>query len=385
MTVSSSPLATAVNLHDFERLARERLPAMVVEYVAGGSADEVTMRRNRDALEALRLMPRVLVDVSAIDTRLELLGETLPFPVLLAPAGFQRLLHPKGERATARAAAAAGTILVVSTVSTTALEDVAAAADGPLWFQLYVQRDRGYTRELLERVEAAGYRAVLLTVDTPVLGSRDREKRAGFALPPGITIENLQPLARSYGPAQHHDPHGIYNPYLDPAVTWETFDWLCSSTDLPVGVKGVLAAEDARLAVDHGAAMVVVSNHGGRCLDTVPAAIEALPTVVEAVAGRVPVLMDGGIRRGTDVVKALALGARAVLVGRPYLWALATAGEAGVTLVLEMLRLELEAALALCGTPRLADVGRQMIWDGPGAAAIPRRASRKRKTGARGA
>jgi 4-hydroxymandelate oxidase len=363
-TGAAPDLRAVVNLSDFEALARARLPAQAIEYVAGGSGDELTLRRNRTAFDAISLLPRVLVDVSTVDSRVDLLGLSLPFPVLLAPAGFQLLLHPEGERASARAAGEAGTVLVASTVSTTRLEDIATAATGPLWFQLYVQRDRGYTRELVARVEAAGYRALLLTADAPVLGPRDREKRAGFALPPGVSLANLQPLLPSYGPDQHHDPNSIYNPFLDPSITWETFDWLRSQTRLPLGIKGVLAADDARLAVEHGAELIVVSNHGGRCLDSVPATIEALPAVVEAVAGRVPVLLDGGVRRGTDVVKALARGARAVLIGRPYLWALASMGESGVTRALQLLTMELHAAMALCGTPRIADIGRDLIWEG---------------------
>ncbi len=352
-----------VNLSEFEPLARARLSPMAYHYAAGGSGDEITLRRNRECLDAIRLAPRVLRDVRAIDTRLELLGETLDFPILLAPAGFQRLFHPEGEIAAVRGAAEAGAILVASTVATTSIEDMARASGARLWFQLYVQSDRGFTRELIRRAEAAGCKALCITVDTPVLGPRDREKRTGFALPEGVTLANLT-AHTSYTAERHHDPHGIFNPFLDAGATWETLDWIRSLTRLPIVLKGILAAEDARLAIEHGASAVAVSNHGGRNLDTVPASIEALPAVVEAVADRVPVLIDGGVRRGIDVVKAVALGARAVMIGRPYLWGLAVSGSEGVRRVVEILRLELEAAMALLGTPTLAAIDRGALWKG---------------------
>jgi 4-hydroxymandelate oxidase len=357
--------ATPVNLPEFEPLARARLSPMAYHYAAGGSGDEITLRRNRECLDAIRLNPRVLRDVRAIDTRLELLGESLDFPILLAPTGFHRLFHPEGEIATARGAREAGALLVVSTVATTSLEEVARAGGARMWFQLYIQSDRGATRELIRRAEAAGYRALCITVDTPVLGPRDREKRLGFALPDGLTFANLAALSSPYTAERHHDPRGIYNPFLDAGATWETIDWIRSVTRLPIVLKGILAAHDARLAVQHGAAAIAVSNHGGRNLDTVPATIEALPGVVDAAAGRVPVLFDGGVRRGVDVVKALALGARAVMIGRPYIWGLAVAGADGVKRVVEILRLELEAAMALLGAPSLSALDRDAIWREP--------------------
>lgn len=357
-TTTTPPVCAA----EYEPLACARLSPMATAYLCGGSADEITLRRNRDALDALRLLPRVLRDVSALDASVTLLGRRHPHPIVLAPVGYQRLYHHQGELETARGAAAAGATMVLSSVSNTRLEDVARAANGPRWFQLYVQPDRGWTKEIAARAEAAGYEALMLTVDTPVLGARDREKRAGFELPEGLEMPNFPPLHERYGAGQHHPADTIYNRFLDPALTWDGLDWLRSITRLPVIVKGVLAADDARLAVEHGAAAIVVSNHGGRNLDTVPASIECLPRVAAAAQGRVPLLMDGGVRRGTDIVKALALGARAVMIGRPYAWALAVEGAAGVARVVELLRLELLAAMALLGVTRAEAIGPEVLW-----------------------
>ena len=354
------PAPAPVNLHEYEPLARAAVSAMAWDYLAGGSGDERTLAWNRERLDAVRLLPRVLRDVSAVDTRLELLGNALPHPVLLAPTGFQRLFHAEGERATARGAAAAGALWTLSTAATTSLEDTAAVAGGPLWFQLYVQRDRGVTRELVRRAEAAGCRALVLTVDTPVLGARDRDRRNRLELPPGLELANLRGtrLVEAGGPTFRHDAG---NPFLDPSVTWEGLAWLAGLARLPVVVKGVLRADDAVRALEHGAAAVFVSNHGGRNLDTVPATIEVLPEVVEAVGGRAPVLFDGGVRRGVDVVKALALGARAVMIGRPYLWGLAAAGAAGVERVVRLLVAELEMAMAQCGAASLAELDADLV------------------------
>ena len=359
---ATRPLERVVKLEDFEPLARERLSPMAFEYVAGGAGEEVTLRRNREAWNEVTLAPRVLRDVSRVDLSLELLGQGLDFPILLAPTGYQGLMHPGGEREAARGAAAANAVYVVSSVANTPLDEIARAAPGLRWYQLYVQKDRGWTREIVARAEASGYRALMLTVDTPVLGARDREKREGFALPPGLSLPNFPPLPGAYTASVHHAPDSIYNPFLDPGMTWEAVAWLRSISTLPVVLKGVLAPEDAALAVQHGAAAVVVSNHGGRLLDGAPATAVALPRVVETVAGRVPVLVDGGIRRGSDVLRALALGAHAVLIGRPYVWGLATAGAAGVERVVRMLRLELEGAMALAGLRSLAEVGRDALW-----------------------
>jgi len=348
-----------VNLHEYEPLARAALGDMAWDYLAGGSGDERTLAWNRERLDATRLLPRVLHDVSTIDTKLELLGLELPFPVLLAPTGFQRLFHAEGELATARGAGAAGALYTLSTPATTSLEDVASVATAPLWFQLYMQRDRAFTLELVKRAEAHGYRAIVLTADTPVLGARDRDHRRHLELPPGMELPNLRGLApRTSEPTFQH---GTRNPFLDPSLTWKDVAWLARQTTLPLVVKGVLHPDDARLAIEHGAAAVGVSNHGGRNLDTVPASIDALPPVVDAVAGRVPVLFDGGVRRGVDVVKALALGATAVMIGRPYLWGLATAGSEGVTRVVQLLVTELEMAMAQCGAASLAGLERELV------------------------
>lgn len=338
---------------------------MAYNYIAGAAADEVTLRRNRECYDAIRLKPRVLVDVSKLDTTLELCGQKLDFPILLAPVAYHKLVHPEGERATARGAGAARATLVVSSFATTAIEKVAQAATSPLWFQLYVQRDRAFTRDLVQRAEAAGCRAICVTVDTPVGGARNREMRDRFHLPPGVEVENLHPLGRKAKRSGHVGGSGIYSMGLDPTFTWEGIEWIRSIAKAPVLLKGILAPEDARLAVQHGAAGILVSNHGGRNLDTLPATIEALPRVIEAVEGSVPVLVDGGVRRGTDIVKALAFGARAVLIGRPYLWGLAVGGAGGVEQVVKTLRMEFEAAMALCGTPTLAKFTRQVLWPEP--------------------
>jgi 4-hydroxymandelate oxidase len=349
-------------LADFERAALARLPVMAREYLIGGAGDERTLRRNLEAFGEIRLKPRVLRDVSALDTRVSLLGRVHAMPIVLAPTGYQGLFHAEGERETARGAAAAGVTLGVSSVATTPLDEVARASDAPKWYQIYCQRDREWTRQQIRIAEDSGYEAFLLTVDTPVLGARDREKRAGFHLPPSLQMANFPPLVEEYTRQRHHDPHDVYNPFLDPALTWKDFDALRELTRLPILLKGILAPEDARFAVEYGAAGILVSNHGGRNLDTVPATIEALPAVARAVGRRVPVLLDGGIRRGTDVVKALALGADAVLIGRPFVHGLALAGAAGVARVVELLHLELRSAMALLGVASLGQIGPDVLW-----------------------
>jgi 4-hydroxymandelate oxidase len=280
----------------------------------------------------------------------------------LAPVAYQRLFHGEGEIAAARGAAAAGATFVVSTSSTTTVEEIAAAGRGPLWFQLYVQRDRAFTLELVRRAEAAGCEALVLTIDSPLLGPRYRELRSHFALPPGIVRAHQKTASAATGSHRPSETN-IYSPILDPTVTWEGADWLRAQTRLPVVFKGVLNPDDAELAVRHGAAAIVVSNHGGRNLDTVPATIEVLPEIVRRVAGRVPVLVDGGIRRGTDVLKAVALGATAVMIGRPYVYGLAAQGDEGVRRVVTVLRRELEMAMALAGRPTLGSVDASLIWN----------------------
>jgi 4-hydroxymandelate oxidase len=363
---SATPSAATplVNLFDYEELARKRLTAMAYEYIAGGAGDEVTLRDNRTHFDAIRLKPRVLRDVSKLDTSSTLFGQRLEYPILLAPTAYHKITHPEGELATARGAGAARTTMCVSSFATTSIEDVAKAATGPLWFQLYVQPDRGFTKALVQRAEAAGCRALLVTCDTPVSGVRNREARAGFRLPPGIERENLKGLLGTASTVAHVDEGTIYSGILDPTLTWTGIDWIRSFAKVPVILKGILSPEDATLAVQHGADGILVSNHGARNLDTVPATIDALPAVVDAIGGRIPVLMDGGIRRGTDVVKALALGANAVLIGRPYLWGLSVNGADGVQNVMRILRSEFQAAMALCGHTSLATIDRGVLWPG---------------------
>jgi 4-hydroxymandelate oxidase len=335
---------------------------MAYEYIAGGAGDEVTLRDNRTRFDAIRLKPRVLRDVSKLDTSSTLFGQRLEHPILLAPTAYHKITHPEGEVATARGAGATHTTMCVSSFATTSIEDVAKAATSPLWFQLYVQPDRGFTKALVQRAEAAGCRALLVTCDTPVIGTRNRETRAGFRLPPGLERENLKGLLGNASRVAHVDEGTIYSALFDPALTWQGIDWIRSFAKVPVILKGILSPEDAALAVQHGAHGILVSNHGARNLDTLPATIDALPGIVNAVAGRIPVLMDGGIRRGTDVVKALALGAKAVLIGRPYLWGLSVGGADGVQNVMTILRGEFQSAMALCGRTSLAAIDRTVLW-----------------------
>jgi 4-hydroxymandelate oxidase len=349
---------------EFEAVARERLDPAHYDYFAGGAQDEITLRENESAFQRLRLVPRVLRGSDKRDLSVELLGTPSSMPILVAPTAFHRLAHPDGELATARAAARAGTIMIVSMAATTAIEDIAAAArevapDPGLWFQLYLQPDLEFSEAIVRRAENAGVKAFVVTVDSPVLGRRERDDRNGFHdLPPGLAVENLRNVGenRSGGNASH-----VREIVMSAGLNWDHIAWLRSKTKLPVLIKGVLHAEDARLAVHHGVAGIVVSNHGGRQLDTVPATIDVLPEIAAAVGGALPVLLDGGIRRGTDVVKALALGADAVGVGRPVVWGLAAGGREGVSEVLEMLRADFDQALALCGGRHPADLTRDQV------------------------
>lgn len=350
-----------VNLFDYEPAAREQLSSMAYDYIVGGSGDEITLRRNRDCFDDILLKPRVLRNVSEIDTQLNLLGQHFDFPILLAPTAYQKLSHPEGELEVARGAAKSGATLVLSTFSTASVEDIAAASAARLWFQLYIHPDRGFTKDLIHRVEASGCKALMLTVDTPILGTRDREKRNHFTLPPGMERENLKALGTGASRAEHFKEGAMYN-ILDPTIDWDTVAWIKSFLKIPFLLKGVLAPEDAKLAAENGIDGILVSNHGARNLDTVPATVEALPAVVEAVDNKIPILLDGGIRRGTDIVKALALGARAVLIGRPYLWALAVAGADGVAKVVEILRGELVQSMKLCGVTSLQQIDRSVLW-----------------------
>ncbi len=353
-----------LSVADYERDAAELLDPMVHAYYAGGAGDEETLRWNREAFRRVRLLPRVLRGVGERSTATTVLGTPVATPILVAPMAFQRLAHPEGEVATARGAGAAGAGMVASTLATTPLEEIASTATGPLWFQLYVYRDRDVTRELVTRAHAAGYKALVLTVDTPVLGSREREVRTGFRMPDTLPLGNLQaPTAEEAGEGRKGG--GVQPPgdgggsalaryahrLLDADLTWDDVAWLRSLTPLPLVVKGVVHPEDARLAVEAGAEGIVVSNHGGRQLDGAVATLDALPGVLEGTArgGGAEVYLDGGVRRGVDVLRALVLGARGVLVGRPVLWGLALEGAEGVERVLRILSEELGRAMALCG------------------------------------
>jgi isopentenyl diphosphate isomerase/L-lactate dehydrogenase-like FMN-dependent dehydrogenase len=345
-----------VNVDDFEEAARDRLDQGAYGYIAGGAGDEHTLRANTAAFLRWELRPRVLVDVESVSAATTVLGSEIALPVIVAPTAFQRLADPDGETATARAAARAGTVMTLSTLSSVTPAELAAAAPGaPQWFQLYWSRDRGFTQGLVEAAVEAGFRALVLTVDLPVAGRRERDLRAGFALPEDLPLPNL-PLR-----VQGEDFHTALHAVVDDTLTWRDLEWLHSICRLPLVVKGVLTAEDALLAAEHGAAAIVVSNHGGRQLDGVPATLDVLPEVAEAVAERVEVLLDGGVRRGVDVLKALALGARATLSGRAVLWGLAAAGEEGAAGVLALLREEIELGLKLLGCPSPTDVTRMHV------------------------
>lgn len=339
---------------------------MALDYYNSGAWDEITLRDNRVAFERYKLCPRMLVDVSQRDLSTTILGQSLPLPILIAPMAFQCLAHPEGEIATAKAAAKLGSAMVLSTLATKSIEEVAFACQNPnyqLWFQLYVHRDRSLTRALVERAYKAGYRALCLTVDAPVLGKRERDTRNQFALPSGMELANLAALSDleiSYKPGES----GLFSYFLEqlnPALTWKDLEWLQSLSPLPLVVKGILRGDDAMRAVECGAKAIIVSNHGGRQLDSAIASIDALSQIVAAVGDKADILVDGGIRRGTDILKALALGAKAVLLGRPILWGLAVGGEAGVQHVIELLRDELDIAMALSGCAKLQDIDPSLV------------------------
>ncbi|MEV0634061.1 alpha-hydroxy acid oxidase [Streptomyces sp. NPDC050619] len=347
-------------VHDFETAARAKLDPVYADFIAGGARDEITVRANEAAFGRLQLLPRVLRGSAVRELDVTLLGSRARLPVLLSPTAFHKLADPEGELATARAAAAAGAIMIVSMASTVAVGEIADAVhgagdDAPLWFQLYIQPDLEITEALIRRATDAGCTALVVTVDSPVLGAGERNRRNGFHdLPPGLRCENLVDLRD--GERGH-----VRQIAMSPELNWEHIDWLRGVTNLPILLKGVLHPEDARLAVRHGVDGLLLSNHGGRQLDTVPATLELLPEIVAAVAGRIPVVLDGGVRRGTDAVKAMALGAAAVGIGRPVMWALAEGGEKGVRRLLELLRDELDDTLALCGASALADLTPDLV------------------------
>lgn len=353
---------TPVNIRDFEMLAKEKLQVMAYDYYSSGANDEITLLENCEAFRKIFLKYRVLVDVSRIALNTEVLGTEISYPVMIAPTAFHKMAHEDGEVAVARAAKKAGTIMILSTLSNSPVEDVVKENEGKVWLQLYVYKDREVTREFIQRAENAGCKAIALTVDAPFLGTRERDIRNKFHLPNDLSIVNMTYALKEKLPQT--DTSGLLSyvkDNLDCSLTWKDIEWIKSVSKLPLLIKGIGCKEDAVLSLENGADGIVVSNHGGRQLDTCRATIDVLPEVADAVGGKLEILMDGGIRRGTDVMKALAFGAKAVLVGRPVIWGLAVDGENGVTAVLEILRKELELAMALCGCNSVIKVSKDFI------------------------
>jgi L-lactate dehydrogenase (cytochrome) len=372
-----------VNIDDLRKAARRRLPRALFDYIDGGAEDEVTLRANQADFGRYTFRPRVLVDVSRRDQSTTILGERVTSPLILAPTGFTGIFWPRGEAVGARAAGRKGVIFTASTMSICSMEEIAAAASGPLWFQLYVWRDREVVRSLLERAKAAGYRALVVTADTPVLGQRERDLRSGLVLPPRITVKYVLDTLRRFAwlrsmlanprptfgnfvnaPGVEHDITSLAaftTRQFSPAISWAELDWYRSLWPGPLAIKGIMCAEDARLAVEHGVEAVIVSNHGGRQLDYAPSPIEALPEIADAVDDRAEVILDGGIRRGSDVVKAIAFGARACMIGKAFNYGVAAAGQRGVELAVDILAKEIDRCLALIGRPTLADLDRSAV------------------------
>ncbi len=343
---NSADLSGIFNLFDFEKMAQAKMTNMAYEYVASGAADEFTLRGNRQSLDAIKLNTTVLTDVTRLDTSISLFGQKLPYPILIAPTAFHKIMHPEGELATARGAGMASATYVISSYTTTPLEEISKVATHPLWFQLYVRDDRAFTKDVVQKAEAQGCQALCITVDTPVLGVRNRQERVSFKLPDDV-----------------HSPYMIAVGSQKKPLTWKEIEWLQSFATIPVLLKGILNPGDAEKAVQTGVSGIIVSNHGGRNLDTVPATIEALPRIADRVNKRISILMDGGIRRGTDVLKAIALGANAVLVGKPICFGLACGGAERVAKVMEILKSEFESAMALTGKATIASIDRSVIWE----------------------
>ncbi|WP_193195739.1 alpha-hydroxy acid oxidase [Nostoc sp. MG11] len=355
-----------INLFEYEKLAKEHLSQMTLDYYSSGAWDEITLRDNRAAFERVKLRPRMLVDVSDRNLSTSILGQPVQLPLLIAPMAFQCLAHADGEVATAIAAASAGVGMVLSTMATKSMEEVATVGykqNALQWFQLYIHKDRGLTRALVERAYAAGYKALCLTVDAPVLGQRERDQRNEFALPPDLHLANLATIS-GLDISHETGESGLFTYFaqqLNPAVTWRDLEWLQSISPLPLVLKGILRDDDAVRAVESGARAIIVSNHGGRQLDGAIASLDVLAEIVAAADGKAEVLLDGGIRRGTDIIKAIALGAKAVLIGRPILWGLAVAGQVGVSHVISLLQDELNVAMALSGCAKLQDIDSSFV------------------------
>ncbi|KAF7822528.1 (S)-2-hydroxy-acid oxidase GLO1 isoform X1 [Senna tora] len=363
------------NVSEYEAIAKQKLPKMVFDYYASGAEDQWTLQENRNAFSRILFRPRILIDVSKIDMTTTVLGFKISMPIMIAPTAMQKMAHPEGEYATARAASAAGTIMTLSSWATSSVEEVASTGPGIRFFQLYVYKDRNVVAQLVRRAERAGFKAIALTVDTPRLGRREADIKNRFTLPPFLTLKNFEGLdlgkMDQVSSTNFADDSGLASyvaGQIDRTLSWKDVKWLQTITSLPILVKGVLTAEDTRIAVQSGAAGIIVSNHGARQLDYVPSTIMALEEVVKAAQGRVPVFLDGGVRRGTDVFKALALGASGIFIGRPVVFSLAAEGEAGVRKVLQMLREEFELTMALSGCRNLKEITRDHVvadWDRP--------------------
>lgn len=355
-----------INILEYEDRARAVLSPEAYAYYASAANDEITLRENRAAYERLKLRPLMLRDVTNRSMRVELFGQVLKAPLIVAPMAYNALAHPHGELAIARAAGARGVLVTHSTLASYTMEDVSAAASGPLWYQLYAFKERELNLKLIDRAEKAGYKALVITVDTPVLGRRESEIRSGFHKREGVRAANLltDEMRPLYNVAEGVDVAQYISTVQRANLTWYDIRWIRNATRLPVLLKGILRGDDARRALDYGVDGIIVSNHGGRQLDTAVATIEVLEEVVKAVSGRVPVIVDGGVRRGTDVLKALALGARAAMIGRPLLWGLALNGEAGAGHVLDLLINEFDLAMALCGVASPAEITADLVWRG---------------------
>ncbi|WJX47000.1 Lactoylglutathione lyase [Trifolium repens] len=358
------------NVNEYEAIAKEKLPKMIYDYYASGADDEWTLKENQNAFSRILLRPRILRDVSKIDLTTNVLGFNISMPIMIAPTAMQKAAHPEGEYATARAASAADTIMTLSSWATSSVEEVASTGPGIRFLQIYLFKDRNMATQLIRRAEKADFKAIVLTADSPVVGHKEADIKNRFTLPSYLKMKNFEgmDLEKLDEATEHSDHTSTVNGLYDQSLTWKDVKWLQTITSLPILVKGVLTAEDTRLAIQAGAAGIIVSNHGARQLDYVPATITALEEVVQAAEGRVPVFMDGGVRRGTDVFKALALGASGVFIGRPVVFSLAADGEAGVRKVLKMLHDELGITMALCGCCSLKDITRDHVvtkWDNP--------------------
>jgi 4-hydroxymandelate oxidase len=351
-------LQKVLTLADMEAMSEKRMSHVAHAYLSGGAGDEITLRANKEQWSRIRLNPNILVDVSKIDITTEILGQPLDMPILLAPAAIHRLWHRKGEMAVVAGANQGKVSLVTSTFATESVENVCRAATQAVWFQLYARPERAFNQGLIQRAEAAGCKAIVITVDTPVIGTRNREERAYFRMPPSFILPNINIGAEVHRRAPDH----AFSLVPNATLTWKEIEWMCSIANTPVWLKGVINPEDALRAVDVGVAGIIVSNHGARNLDTLPSTAEALPRIVEKLQGRLPLMVDGGIRRGTDILKALAFGAKAVLIGRPYLQGVAAAGSDGVARVIGILRQELKSAMALTGRTKIAQIDSSVLW-----------------------